>query len=116
MYGGPLAYQITATNHPTSYSASGLPAGLSIDTATGIISGVPTTAVDSTLTLTATNADGTGSALTRLTVHAAPPSGPLIISSSSATGRTGQPVSFREMTKHASRAARFTAGGCPYRM
>jgi len=113
--GQPFIYQITATNHPTSYSASGLPAGLSIDTATGIISGVPTTAVDSTLTLTATNADGTGSALTRLTVHAAPPSGPLIISSSSATGRTGQPFSFRVVTKHASRAARFTAGGLPYR-
>jgi Putative Ig domain len=34
-------YQITATNQPTSFSATGLPSGLTIDSATGIISGNP---------------------------------------------------------------------------
>ena len=36
--GAPFSYQITATNSPTGYTASGLPAGLSIDAA-GLISG-----------------------------------------------------------------------------
>ncbi len=39
--GGNFSYQITATGQPTSFSATGLPAGLQIDPATGIISGVP---------------------------------------------------------------------------
>jgi O-glycosyl hydrolase len=41
-----------------AYSASGLPAGLSISSATGLISGTPTTAATSSVTVTAT--DGTG--------------------------------------------------------
>ena len=37
-------YQITATNSPTSYSATGLPAGLSVNSSSGLISGTPTAA------------------------------------------------------------------------
>ena len=37
-----FSYQIVATQAPTMYSAAGLPAGLSIDTGTGLISGMPT--------------------------------------------------------------------------
>ena len=33
--GDAFSYQITATNSPTSYGATGLPAGLSVNTATG---------------------------------------------------------------------------------
>ena len=39
-----FSYQIAATNSPTSYSATGLPVGLSVSTATGLISGTPTSA------------------------------------------------------------------------
>ena len=39
--GAPFRYQITATNSPTSYTAAGLPAGLTCDPATGLISGHP---------------------------------------------------------------------------
>ncbi len=61
-------YQITASGSATSYSAIGLPSGLSLNTTTGLISGSPTTVAASTITIRATNAGGTGSASLALTV------------------------------------------------
>jgi len=60
--GDPLAYQIEADGNPTGFSAPGIGAidGLSIDTATGLISGTPTEAGSFNITLRATNAAGTG--------------------------------------------------------
>ncbi|OYV02504.1 MAG: hypothetical protein CFE26_22140, partial [Verrucomicrobiales bacterium VVV1] len=58
--GVPFAYLIAATNTPTSFNATGLPAGLSVNTATGVISGTPTASGSSTVTLTATNTAGSG--------------------------------------------------------
>src|SRR5262249_30025165 len=37
--GAAFSYQITATNSPTSFGATGLPAGLSVNSGTGVISG-----------------------------------------------------------------------------
>jgi hypothetical protein len=71
--GKALSYQITATNTPTSYGATGLPAGLSLNTGTGLISGAPTTAGTSTVTLSAGNAGGTGKATLTVTIAAAVP-------------------------------------------
>jgi len=56
--GAPFTYQIAATNTPTSYGAANLPAGLTINTATGLISGIP--AASGNFTVSATNAFGTG--------------------------------------------------------
>jgi Putative Ig domain len=53
--GQPYSYTITANNGATSYSATGLPAGLMVNTATGVISGTPTSAGTSTVTLRANN-------------------------------------------------------------
>ena len=48
----------SATGQTLTYTATGLPAGLSISSTTGLISGTPTTAGSSSVTATAT--DGTG--------------------------------------------------------
>jgi RHS repeat-associated protein len=69
--GTPFSYQIAATEGPTSYSATGLPAGLSVNGATGFISGAPASAGTATVAITATNTSGTGGATLTLTITAA---------------------------------------------
>ena len=54
-----FTYQIVAVNAPVSYTAVPLPAGLSVNTGTGAITGTPTTAGVTNCVMTATNADGT---------------------------------------------------------
>ena len=66
--GTAFSYQITASGTPTSYSATGLPAGLTINTATGLISGTPTTAATTAVTVGASNAGGTGIKALTITV------------------------------------------------
>jgi T5SS/PEP-CTERM-associated repeat protein/autotransporter-associated beta strand protein len=72
--GQPLpTYQITATDSPTSFGATPLPAGLSVNSTNGIISGTPSAAGNYDVTISAMNSVGTGSALLTLTISAAPP-------------------------------------------
>ncbi|MBL8515241.1 MAG: putative Ig domain-containing protein, partial [Betaproteobacteria bacterium] len=68
-----LSYQITASNSPTSFAATGLPAGLSINTMTGLISGSPTSTGTSMVTVSATNAAGTGNLVVTFTISNFPP-------------------------------------------
>ena len=58
--GYPFTYQITASNNPTSYSATGLPSGLSVNGTTGAITGTPTVTGLTTGTISATNSGGVG--------------------------------------------------------
>ena len=53
-----VAASDSASGQTLTYSASGLPAGLSINSATGLISGTPTTAGTSSVTVTATDTTG----------------------------------------------------------
>jgi hypothetical protein len=63
------AYTIQATNAPASFNAVGLPAGLSINQNTGLISGATTVAPGQyTVTVSATNQQGTGNAYLLITV------------------------------------------------
>lgn len=52
-------FQPSATNSPVSWAAVGLPAGLSINSTTGLISGAATTAGVRNVTVTATASDAT---------------------------------------------------------
>lgn len=80
--GVPFTYQTTALNSPSSFSASGLPPGLSINPATGLISGTPISAGSSSVGLTATNPVGPSTAVLAITVSGAASAQSLITSTS----------------------------------
>lgn len=67
--------QFVASDSPTSWSATGTPAGLSFNTSTGKLTGTPSAAGLSTMIVTATNATGASPAV----------SFPVLINASSAT-------------------------------
>ena len=93
--GAPFTYQIVASNTPTSYAASGLPAGLSVNAQTGVISGSPTTTGTATVTLNATNSTGTGIASLTITVNPPILPAPAITSPGTAKGTVGTAFSYQ---------------------
>jgi hypothetical protein len=70
----PFTYQIIAVNNPTIYAAQNLPPGLSVNSATGLISGAPTASGTFRVIIRARNAGGSGAKILNLTVAS---SGPL---------------------------------------
>ena len=71
--GQAFSYQITASNAPTSYGATNLPAWASINTTNGLISGPNPTAGTNVVTISASNSVGVGS--TNLTITILPSGG-----------------------------------------
>ncbi|KAA2243311.1 carbohydrate-binding protein [Chitinophaga agrisoli] len=67
--GTAFQYNITATNTPQSYNATGLPDGLSINTQTGLISGTAVSSGVFNIAISATNTDGTGTKTLVLTMN-----------------------------------------------
>ncbi len=94
--GQSFSYTATFSNFPTSYGATGLPAGLSINSTTGVISGTPSAAGSSTVTLSATNGAGTGSGSVTISIAAAtlPSNVPAQTSATTASGLIGQAFSY----------------------
>ncbi len=103
----PFSYQVTATNTPTSYTATNLPAGLSINGVSGLISGTPTTVQTKPVSLTLTNA--TGSRVFTLTITVGALQKPAISSILVAYGSVGQ--AFLYSTAATNLPTSFTATG-----
>ncbi len=91
--GSTFAYQITATGNPASYGASGLPAGLGIDTSAGLISGTLAATGASSVAISAVNGSGTGSAV--LTIASVQPPAPVITSGTVVTATAGLPFTYQ---------------------
>ncbi|HVD97714.1 MAG TPA: carbohydrate-binding protein [Cytophagaceae bacterium] len=106
--GTAFTYNITASNNPTSYNATGLPAGLTVNTTTGAITGTPTTAGTYNTTVSATNSNGTGSKTVTITVTQP---APVISSATTATGTTGAAFSYQIVASNSPTS--FGASGLP---
>ncbi|MGH7995146.1 MAG: beta strand repeat-containing protein [Opitutaceae bacterium] len=99
--GAPLSYTLTADNSPYNYAVDGLPAGLTLNSITGVVSGTPATAGTYTLTATALNSLGDGPP-TALTLTVTDPGGvggdpvpPAIVTQpADQTGTIGSTVQF----------------------
>ena len=104
-----FTYQITATNTPTAFGATGLPAGLSVNASSGLISGTAPATGTFVVTLSATNAGGTGTAVLTVQVVAAPI--PVINSPGMSTAKVGQPFSYQVTAT--GNPTGFTAVGLP---
>lgn len=93
------------TSVGASFTATGLPAGLTINTATGTISGIPTATGTTPITINVTNPSGNAAFTLTLTVVAPPP---VISSPASTSGQVGQGFTF---TVVGSNATSYSATG-----
>lgn len=106
--GSSFSYAITASNTPTSYAATGLPAGLSVNSASGVISGTPTTAGTYSVTVSATNAGGTGTKVVTFTISNP---APVISSAATASGTVGAAFTYSIAASNAPTS--YSATGLP---
>ncbi|WP_420367673.1 ice-binding family protein [Curtobacterium sp. L1-20] len=99
--GQPYSYTVTATGTPTpTFTASGLPAGLTLDGTTGVVSGTPTTPGSSTVTITASNgvAPSTTTTVTITVRPAAPTATPTPTASATPTAPAAVPSATGTLT------------------
>ena len=61
-------YTVTGANTPLGFTANGIPPGLSFDTSTGVLGGIPTLAGTFNVTLTASNLVGVGASVLTITI------------------------------------------------
>jgi hypothetical protein len=91
-------YTINATNVPTSYTATGLPAGLTLNSNganLNLISGTPTAVGTTSVTITATNASGTATETLVIQIYSAAPAAPAITNNPlTASGTVGVPFNY----------------------
>ena len=105
--GIPFTYAITAINSPGSFGAGGLPSGLAVDIATGLISGVPAAAGNYSVALFATNTAGFATTNLSLVVSNLP----VVVSSLAVTGQVN--VAFTYTLAAVNGPTRYSAGTLP---
>lgn len=68
--GANFSYQVTSSTNPATYSASGLPPGLTINSASGLISGIATISGTYSVVVTIDGSNGSSKVLLQITVTA----------------------------------------------
>jgi hypothetical protein len=86
--GAPFSFTVTSAIFPATYGATALPSGLSLNPATGVISGTPTTAGTYNVTVSALNGVASGSASLLITIGEPVPSVVATLSSTSFSAGT----------------------------
>jgi hypothetical protein len=109
----PFDYQIRGSNNPTSYAATGLTTGLTVNNSTGLISGVPAATGTFNIGIGATNVGGTGSATLMLTVTSVPSNAPLISSFAPAQAGAGATLTLLGTGFTGATSVVFQQGGVP---
>ncbi len=90
-----FSFNLRANNATTSYTATGLPPGLSLNETSGLISGVPTSEGTFSVAVTATNTIGTTNGSVSIEIGPRIPTPPVIASGQSATGITEVPFTYQ---------------------
>lgn len=103
----PFTYQVTTSSLTTGFTATNLPAGLTINALTGLISGTPTTIGTNTVTLTLTGSSGTNSAQVIISIQSLPV--PAVTSILYAFGSVGTTLTYTTIATN--NATSYTATG-----
>jgi len=90
----PFSYSIEAVNSPTYFGATGLPPGLSVNTATGRISGATTQAGSFVVNLTAGNANGQTTQSALFSFRPVTPSRYVVVDLSGGSSASSYPVDY----------------------
>lgn len=90
--GAPFTYNIQALHSPSSFGATFLPSGLTVNPTTGVISGIPSESGVYAVTISALNACSADYQTLTLTIGS---SAPVITSPATATGAEGQPFTYQ---------------------
>lgn len=106
--GQPFHYRIQARNSPTSFAATGLPSGLTLNSVSGVISGTPTAGGNFQVNVSATNASGTSQKTLPITINLAVP---VVTSAASLVVNAGN--GFTHQVTVSNGAATYSASGLP---
>jgi hypothetical protein len=112
--GTAFSYQVLASNDPSSYVhvEGALPAGVTFDTATGLLSGTPTVAGTYPLSFTASNSGGTSAAAT-LTLTVVMPPIPVVAANQTASGYRESAFRYQILASSSPANYQLTSGSLP---